>query len=209
MIPKGSKCTRRQQQQQLKAIPSHGTLPFEQDNRSLRWQISTNNVLIYVNFAWLRGDRVKQAMDSIRNEGAGTWRRAAASDLVDIQEIGGQIHPDLHERPEVFCRNRLRAISGGLLLLLCETNGWSGYGLSHPWLLNSIPPLNQLLGSIPPSPECLLIHDVAVLPHARGHGAAGILIGLATKLARKQPAYSMPCAGFGLWHAATLGAPWV
>jgi GNAT superfamily N-acetyltransferase len=65
-----------------------------------------------------------------------------------------------------------------------------GYGLSHRWFLNSIPPLDQLLGSIPPSPECLLIHDVAVLPHARGHGAAGILMGLAAALARKR---GIPC----------------
>ena len=65
-----------------------------------------------------------------------------------------------------------------------------GYGLSHPWFLYNIPPLNQLLGSIPQSPECLLIHDVAVLPQARGHGAAGILIRLTAKLARKR---GIPC----------------
>jgi hypothetical protein len=51
---------------------------------------------------------MKQAMESSRNEGAGTWRPAAASDLLDIQRIGDQIHPNLHERPEVFAE-RLRA----------------------------------------------------------------------------------------------------
>jgi GNAT superfamily N-acetyltransferase len=136
----------------------------------------------------VEGDRVKQAMDSSRNEGAGTWRPAAANDLVDIQRIGDQIHPDLHERPEVFAE-RLQLSPEGCFALV-RNQRVVGYGLSHPWFLYNIPPLNQLLGSIPPSPECLLIHDVAVLPQARGHGAAGILIRLTAKLARKR---GIPC----------------
>jgi GNAT superfamily N-acetyltransferase len=136
----------------------------------------------------VEGDRVKQAMDSSSNEGAGTWRPAAASDLLDIQRIGDQIHPDLHERPEVFAE-RLQLFPEGCFALV-RNQQVVGYGLSHPWFLNSIPPLNQLLGSIPQSPECLLIHDVAVLPQARGHGAGAILIGLTAELARKR---GIPC----------------
>jgi GNAT superfamily N-acetyltransferase len=139
--------------------------------------------LIYVKL-----DLVKQAMNSSRNEGAGTWRPAAASDLLDIQRIGDQIHPNLHERPEVFAE-RLQLFPEGCFALV-RNQRVVGYGLSHPWFLNSIPPLDQLLGRIPQSPECLLIHDVAVLPHARGHGAAGILIGLTAKLARER---GIPC----------------
>ncbi len=131
---------------------------------------------------------MKQAMDSSRNEGAGTWRPAAANNLVDIQRLGDQIHPDLHERPEVFAE-RLRLSPEGCFALV-RNQRVVGYGLSHPWFLYNIPPLNQLLGSIPQSPECLLIHDVAVLPQARGHGAAGILIRLTAKLARKR---GIPC----------------
>ena len=123
-------------------------------------------------------------MDSGGNEGAGSWRPATANDLVDIQRIGDQIHPDLHERPEVFAE-RLKLFPEGCFTLV-RNQRVVGYGLFHPWVLNSVPPLNQLLGSIPASPECLLIHDVAVLPHARGHGAGGILIGLAAKLAQKR-----------------------
>ena len=131
---------------------------------------------------------MKQAMDSSSNEGAGTWRPAAASDLLDIQRIGDQIHLDLPERPEIFAE-RLQLFPEGCFALV-RNQRVVGYSLSHPWFLNSIPPLNQLLGSIPQSPECLLIHDVAVLPHARGHGAAGILIRLTAKLARKR---GIPC----------------
>lgn len=121
-------------------------------------------------------------MDSSNDETAGAWRPAAATDLVDIQRIGDQIHPDLRERPEVFAE-RLELFPEGCFALV-RNQEVVGYGLSHPWFLNRIPPLNQLLGSIPQSPDCLLIHDVAVLPHARGHGAAGILIELTAKLAR-------------------------
>jgi GNAT superfamily N-acetyltransferase len=130
------------------------------------------------------GDRVKRAMDSSRNEGAGSWRPVTTNDLLDIQRIGDKIHPDLHERPEVFAE-RFRLFPEGCFALV-QSQRVVGYGLSHPWFLYDIPPLNQLLGSIPPFPECLLIHDVAVLPQARGHGAAGILIGLTANVARKR-----------------------
>ena len=123
-------------------------------------------------------------MNSGANEIAGSWRPAVASDLADIQKIADQLHPDLHERPEVFAE-RLQLFPEGCFVLVRSVQV-VGYGLSHPWSLNSIPPLNQLLGSIPQSPECLLIHDVAVLPQARGHGAAAILIELTAKLAQKR-----------------------
>ena len=127
-------------------------------------------------------------MDSNNHKTAGAWRPAAVNDLIDIQRIGDQIHPDLHERPEVFAE-RLKLFSEGCFVLV-QNEQVVGYGLSHPWFLNSIPPLDQLLGSIPQSPGCLLIHDVAALPQARGHGAAAILIELTAKLARK---HGIPC----------------
>ena len=121
-------------------------------------------------------------MNSSKLETPGTWRAAAVSDLDDIQGIADQIHPDLQERPEIFAE-RLKLFPEGCFALV-QNEQVVGYGLSHPWVLNSIPPLNQLLGSLPQSPECLLIHDVAALPQARGHGAARILIELTAKLAR-------------------------
>jgi GNAT superfamily N-acetyltransferase len=116
------------------------------------------------------------------HETTGAWRQAAATDLLDIQSIADQIHPDLHEKPEIFAE-RLQLFPEGFFVL-GRNEQVVGYGLSHPWFLNSIPPLNQLLGSIPQAPGCLLIHDVAVLPRARGHGAAGVLTELMAKLAR-------------------------
>lgn len=127
-------------------------------------------------------------MNSTNRETAGTWRPAAVSDLVDIQRIADQIHPDLQERPEIFAE-RLKLFPEGCFALV-QNEQVVGYGLAHPWFLNSIPPLNQLLGRLPQSPECLLIHDVAALPQARGHGAARNLIELTAKLARTR---GIPC----------------
>jgi N-acetylglutamate synthase-like GNAT family acetyltransferase len=123
-------------------------------------------------------------MDCDKHETTSAWRQATATDLLDIQSIADQIHPDLHEQAEIFAE-RLQLFPEGFFVL--ERNEQVvGYGVSHPWPLNSIPPLNQLLGSIPQSPGCLLIHDVAVLPRARGHGAAGVLIEVMAKVARKR-----------------------
>jgi GNAT superfamily N-acetyltransferase len=127
-------------------------------------------------------------MDSSNIETAGSWRPAAVCDLDDIQRIADQIHPDLQERPEIFAE-RLKLFPEGCFVLV-QNERVVGYGLSHPWFLNSIPPLNQLLGSIPRSPGCLLIHDVAALPQARGYGAARTLIELTAKLARER---GIPC----------------
>jgi GNAT superfamily N-acetyltransferase len=122
-------------------------------------------------------------MDLGNDERVGVWRPAAASDLIEMRRIAEQIHPDLHERPEVFAE-RLRLFPEGCFVLVRDQQVL-GYGLCHPWFLHNIPPLDQLLGSIPRSPECLLIHDVAVLPQARGRRAASRLIEITANLSRR------------------------
>ena len=49
-----------------------------------------------------------------------------------------------------------------------------------------IPKLNQLLWRLPSMPDCILIHDVAVLPPARGQGAATSLLELVLTLAKER-----------------------
>jgi hypothetical protein len=60
-----------------------------------------------------------------------------------------------------------------------------GYGLAHPWTLHQIPPLDEFLGALPPAPNCLYIHDVAVLPTFRG-GAAAAYVDAIMALARSE-----------------------
>ncbi len=98
------------------------------------------------------------------------WQPLLESDLDSVNEIADRIHTSLPERSEVFAE-KVRLFPSGCRKLISEDK-MSGYGISHPWMLYSIPPLDEFLKTLPPKPECLYIHDVVVLPEARGSGAA-------------------------------------
>jgi hypothetical protein len=112
------------------------------------------------------------------------WRSAKSDDLEMINRIADMIHVDLPERPEVFAE-KLQLFPQGCFALV-QNGAVVGYGVSHPWQLNSIPPLDTFLGALPASPECLFIHDVVVLPQARKFGASGELIKLLAGVPRHQ-----------------------
>jgi GNAT superfamily N-acetyltransferase len=109
------------------------------------------------------------------------WRPIVAGDLHAIQEIADRIHVDLPERPEVFT-DKINLFPQGCFALAGE--GIVGYGISHPWMLTMIPPLDAFLGALPTHPDCIFVHDVVVLPEARGRGAAGRLIAMLADAAR-------------------------
>ena len=111
------------------------------------------------------------------------WRPATNPDLDAIQRIAGHIHPELSERAEVFAE-KLALFAEGCLVLARDATIF-GYAFSHPWHLKRVPPLDTLLHALPPAPECLFVHDVAVLPEARGHGAAAMLVAILTRIAKK------------------------
>jgi hypothetical protein len=60
-----------------------------------------------------------------------------------------------------------------------------GYGISYPWMLEQIPPLDTLLEALPASPTCLFVHDAAIVPEVRGHGLAVELLRLLSDIARQ------------------------
>lgn len=97
--------------------------------------------------------------------------------------IARAIHPALPERPEVFAERLLLFPKGCLVLARHEKI--VGYGLSHCWMLNSIPPLDTFLEQMPSHADCLYIHDVAVLPEVREHGSAGLYVELMVQRARQ------------------------
>jgi hypothetical protein len=112
------------------------------------------------------------------------WRQAEFGDLPAIDRVSRAIHVDLLERPEVLAE-KLSLFARGCLIL-CEAGVIVGYGLSHPWRLYSIPPLDTLLGRLPSSPDCIFIHDVAVLTSARGRGSAAQFLRKTFNLAWEQ-----------------------
>ena len=110
------------------------------------------------------------------------WRHAALSDLPAIGEIAARIHPGLPERAEVLAE-KLRLFPDGCMALATD-DAVVGYGIAHPWRLHQIPPLDDFLTQLPDDPDCLYVHDVAVLPTFRGGATAASYIAAITALAK-------------------------
>ncbi len=124
------------------------------------------------------------ARRSITPSRGAQWRLTTITDLVDIQKIAKVIHPDLSEKPEIFAE-KLSLFPEGCFVLV-ENSALLGYAFVHPWRLNDVPKLDASLLALPLNPECILIHDVAVLPEARGKGASELLVQRTLTLAKKQ-----------------------
>jgi GNAT superfamily N-acetyltransferase len=103
------------------------------------------------------------------------WRSLTALDLPDVEAIAAKVHPDFPEDVAVFAE-RQRLYPEGTRLL--ELDGVpAGYILSHPWRSGALPELNALLGAIPDDADTYYLHDLALLPAARGTGAAAMIVG--------------------------------
>lgn len=102
------------------------------------------------------------------------WLSLQMSDLDSVNRIADLVHTALPERPEVF-QEKVMLFPNGCQKLVSMTD-IVGYGITHPWTLYSIPPLDEFLKVLPDKPECLYIHDVVVLPEARGNRAAEMYV---------------------------------
>jgi GNAT superfamily N-acetyltransferase len=101
-------------------------------------------------------------------------RPLAPADLPALETIAAKVHPDFFEEPAVFAERQQLYPAGTRLL---EAGGASaGYVLSHPWRLGSLPALNARLGALPADADTYYLHDLALLPRARGTGAAGRIV---------------------------------
>jgi GNAT superfamily N-acetyltransferase len=132
---------------------------------------------------------------------APSWRSLNREDVPLLLQIAKVAHPDLAERSEVFVE-KWRLFPEGCFG--ADQHGdLRGYGIAHPWLLNEIPPLDAFLRALPDPATCLYVHDVALLPSARGHGLAGALIDLWVQVAQRRglPALSLVSVygTFKLW----------
>lgn len=104
-----------------------------------------------------------------------SWRSMAAADLPAVMAAAAEVHPDYPEGEAVFAE-RLALHPAGCLVLAGE-DGLGGYVLSHPWRLGQVPALDSLLGALPGDADAYYIHDLALLPGARGGGAASACVG--------------------------------
>jgi ribosomal protein S18 acetylase RimI-like enzyme len=96
------------------------------------------------------------------------------ADLPAVSTIAAAVHPDFPEEDAIFAE-RLRLHPEGCRVL-SGNGGLGAYVISHPWPAGSCPPLNALLGALPVGAESYYIHDLALMPAARGTGAAAMAV---------------------------------
>lgn len=112
------------------------------------------------------------------------WRPSRRRDLPEIARVSAIVHPGLKERPEVLAE-KFHLFPTGCFSLEFE-GALAGYAISHPWRSLDIPPLDRYLHSLPSEPACLYLHDVAILPAARGHRSTERLMALLQTVAGEE-----------------------
>lgn len=110
------------------------------------------------------------------------WRALRRSDIAEVDRIARRVHPSVPERPEIFAE-KLALFPLGCFALE-RAGDVLGYALAHPWTLDDIPRLDTLLTALPDAPDCLYLHDIALVPEARGFSSAAVLDDLLAKIAR-------------------------
>lgn len=117
------------------------------------------------------------------------WRAMETADLDRVMAIAEVVHPDYPEDRTVFAE-RLALYPDGCAM--AEAFGAEaagpciGYIVMHPGRLGVPPPLDSPLGALPEVPDCLYLHDVALLPAARGLGLGVAALERMNALAARQ-----------------------
>lgn len=96
------------------------------------------------------------------------------ADLPRVMDIANAVHPSFPEDAAVFAE-RLALYPGGCLVLERDS-AIDGYVVSHPWHDGAPPALDTLLHTLPDTPSTYYIHDLALMPNARGNGGAETVV---------------------------------
>ena len=109
------------------------------------------------------------------------WRPMRADDLPTVVAISDVVHGDFTEPLETFA-DRFAHYPAGCAMF--ERDGTPlGYLISHPWPRDAAPPkLGAILGVIPAA-DSYYLHDIALLPAARGSGAGATATAFAVRQA--------------------------
>ena len=104
------------------------------------------------------------------------WRPLTTADLPAVNAIAAAVHVDYPEDAAVFAERLALHPQGCHVLAEADGAGIAGYIISHPWHLAEPPALNTLLGAVPSPATTYYIHDIALLPVARGGGATAAIL---------------------------------
>ncbi|WP_313394517.1 GNAT family N-acetyltransferase [Sphingobium yanoikuyae] len=114
--------------------------------------------------------------------GSAQWRPMGQGDVDAAAAISDRVHGAYTEKPAIYAE-RLRLYPAGCFLL--EWDGQAlGYLVTHPWAGDRPPALDRLIGVLPDAPDRYYLHDLALLPEARGTGAAAAAVDLTVAQAR-------------------------
>lgn len=113
------------------------------------------------------------------------WRPMTDGDLPQVLDIATILHPDYPERIEIFA-DKLAFDPDGCKIAETPEIGMVGYVFSHLWKLGMPPLLDCELGQAPPRADCLHLHDIALLPAARGLGGPRLFLEMLENLARQR-----------------------
>ena len=97
------------------------------------------------------------------------WRPMRADDLPAVCAISDAVHGDFTEDHAIYAE-RLALYPDGCFAL-DGRNGLVGYLISHHWHRDRPAKLNACVGQLPADSDGYYLHDVALLPDARGIGA--------------------------------------
>lgn len=110
-------------------------------------------------------------------------RNIQARDAAAIQHIQAACYPaELQESIEALqAKSQLSPASCWIAM---QQHSAIGYLFSHPWQGQLPPALDHVLTSLPDRADALFLHDLAILPQARGLGVAQALLEQANRWAR-------------------------
>ena len=99
----------------------------------------------------------------------------SAADIPEAVRVQAKAFPeDLRETPEVFANRFARY--GGYFRMAVQNGQMVGYMICFPWKLGDSPVNNETFPEDLPEPDCFYIHDIALLPEARGAGISRAML---------------------------------
>ncbi len=105
-----------------------------------------------------------------------TWRPMHEADLDEVMAVAAIVHAGFFERREVFAERLALYPQGCWIAQQERAEAVLGYAFLHPARLGQPPALDSFLHEIDAQADCLYLHDVALLPAARGAGLGQSLL---------------------------------
>ena len=102
-------------------------------------------------------------------------RMMAEADIPVVLEIQAVCYTEVTPESDESLHAKLRASRSTCFIASIE-GAIVGYLIALPWELANPPALNAETCRLPPAPDCLYLHDLAVAPGARKSGAARTLV---------------------------------